>query len=52
MPHNKQHNKMKPKKTMSYAKGGKVKMTGMAKVHKGEVVLTSKQAKQIKKLFN
>ena len=37
---------------MNYAKGGKVKMTGMAKVHKGEVVLTSKQAKQMKKLFS
>jgi hypothetical protein len=29
----------------SYKKGGKVKKTGMAKVHKGEIVLTAAQAK-------
>ena len=29
----------------SYAKGGMVKKTGMAKVHKGEKVLTKKQVK-------
>lgn len=31
-----------------YKKGGKVKKTGMALVHKGEVVLTAKQAKKMK----
>lgn len=30
----------------SFKKGGKVEKTGMAKVHKGEVVLTKKQAKK------
>lgn len=35
----------------NYAKGGRVKKTGMAKVHKGEVVLTAKQAKMMRKLF-
>ena len=30
----------------SFKKGGKVKKTGVAKVHKHEVVLTAKQAKQ------
>lgn len=34
---------------MSYAKGGKVKKTGMAKVHKGEVVLTKAKAAALKK---
>jgi hypothetical protein len=29
----------------SYKKGGKVKKTGVAKLHKGERVLTAKQAK-------
>ena len=29
----------------SFAKGGKVKKSGMAKVHKGEIVLTAAQAK-------
>lgn len=33
----------------SYAKGGKVKRTGMAKVHKGEAVLTAAQVKSLKK---
>jgi len=33
----------------SYKKGGKVKKTGMALVHKGEVVLTAKQAAKAKK---
>jgi hypothetical protein len=37
--------------TASYAKGGKVKRTGMAKVHKGEVVLTVATAKALKKLL-
>ena len=35
----------------SFAKGGKVKKTGMAKVHKGEVVLTAKTAKALKALM-
>jgi hypothetical protein len=29
----------------SFKKGGKVKKTGMAKVHRGEFVLTAKEAK-------
>lgn len=29
----------------SYKKGGKVRRSGMAKVHKGEIVLTAAQAK-------
>jgi ribosomal protein L18 len=33
----------------SYKKGGKVKETGKALLHKGEVVLTAKQAKKAKK---
>jgi len=32
----------------AYKKGGKVKRTGVALVHKGEVVLTAKQAKKKK----
>jgi hypothetical protein len=32
-------------KPSSFAKGGKVKKTGTAKVHKGEIVLTAAQAK-------
>ena len=35
----------------SFARGGKVKRTGMAKVHKGEVVLTAKTAKALKALL-
>ncbi len=35
----------KAAKSSSYKKGGKVKKTGMAKVHKGEIVLTAAQAK-------
>ncbi len=31
-----------------YKRGGKVKKTGLAKVHKGERVLTKKQAKKFK----
>ena len=34
----------------SYAVGGVVKKTGVAKVHKGEKVLTLAQRKQLKKL--
>ena len=33
----------------SYKNGGKVKETGKALLHKGEVVLTAKQAKKAKK---
>lgn len=36
-------------KPNSYKKGGKVKKGGMAKVHKGERVLTTKQSKQFEK---
>ena len=35
----------------SYKKGGRVKKTGKAKVHKGEVVLPSKTVKSLKKLM-
>ena len=35
----------------SYAKGGKVKRTGLAKVHKGEVVLTKKSVAQLKRVL-
>ena len=35
----------------SFAKGGTVKRTGLAKVHKGEVVLTASQAKSLKKVL-
>jgi hypothetical protein len=33
----------------SYKKGGKVRKTGLARLHKGERVLTKKQAKHYKK---
>ena len=35
----------------SFARGGRVKKTGMAKVHKGEVVLTAKAAKTLKAIL-
>jgi hypothetical protein len=35
----------------SFAKGGKVKRTGLAKVHKGEKVFTAKQLASMKKMF-
>lgn len=35
----------------AYAKGGVVKRTGMAKVHKGELVLTAAKRKALKKLL-
>lgn len=41
--------KQPAEKTQSFKKGGKVRKTGLAKVHKGEVVLTVKQAKRAKK---
>ena len=55
------HNSIIRSKPGSYKKGGKVKKTGMAKVHKGERVLTKKQTKKFdakkfesarKKLYN
>ena len=36
----------------SFAKGGVVKKTGLAKVHKGEHVLTAKQVSAIKKALH
>jgi len=36
----------------SYAKGGLVKKTGLAKVHKGETVLSVAQKKQLKKMLH
>jgi hypothetical protein len=35
----------------SYKKGGRVKRTGLARVHKGEVVLTASAAKTLKKII-
>jgi hypothetical protein len=35
----------------SFAKGGKVKKTGMAKVHKNEVVLPAKTVSALKKIL-
>jgi len=35
----------------SFAKGGKVKRTGMAKVHRGELVIPAKTAKALKALM-
>lgn len=35
----------------SFAKGGMVKRTGLARVHKGEKVLTAKQHAALKKMF-
>jgi hypothetical protein len=36
---------------MSFARGGLVKKTGLAKVHKGERVLTAKQVSSLKKML-
>ena len=36
----------------AYKKGGKVKRTGRALVHKGEVVLTAAKVKMLKKLLH
>jgi hypothetical protein len=36
----------------SYAAGGLVKKTGMARVHKGETVLSVTQKKQLKKMLH
>ena len=35
----------------SYAKGGVIKRTGLARVHKGEIVINSSTAKALKKLM-
>ena len=35
----------------SYAVGGTVKKTGLARVHKGELVITAKTAKALKSLM-
>ena len=35
-----------------YKKGGRVKRTGIARVHKNEVVLTASAAKTLRKLLN
>lgn len=35
----------------SFAKGGLVRKTGMAKVHKGEKILTAKQVAAMKKML-
>lgn len=40
---------MTPRKMPSYKKGGKVKKTGLAKVHKGERVLTKEQSAKFEK---
>ena len=40
-----------PNPIPGYAKGGIVRRTGIAKVHKGELVITAKQAKALKKLL-
>ncbi len=41
-----------PNPIPGYKKGGKVKRTGLARVHKGEVVLTASAAKSLRKLLN
>jgi hypothetical protein len=41
-----------PNPIPGYKKGGRVKKTGLAVVHRGEVVLTSSQAKALKKMLN
>jgi hypothetical protein len=41
-----------PNPIPGYKTGGKVKITGLARVHKGEVVLTASAAKQLRKLLN
>jgi hypothetical protein len=41
-----------PNPIPGYRTGGRVKRTGIARVHKGEVVLTASAAKTLKKLLN
>jgi hypothetical protein len=40
-----------PNPIPGYKKGGKVKRTGLAKVHKGELVLTAAMTKKLQKLL-
>ena len=40
-----------PNPIPGYRKGGKVKRTGIARVHRGEVVLTASAAKTLRKLL-
>ena len=40
-----------PNPIPGYRKGGKVKRTGLARVHKGEVVITASAAKTLRKLL-
>jgi hypothetical protein len=40
-----------PNPIPGYKKGGKVKRTGLAKVHKGELVLTAAMTKKLHKLL-
>ena len=41
-----------PNPITGYRTGGRVKRTGLARVHKGEVVLTASAAKSLRKLLN
>jgi len=41
-----------PNPIPGYKTGGRVKRTGLARVHKGEVVLTASAAKSLRKLLN
>jgi hypothetical protein len=40
-----------PNPIPGYRKGGKVKRTGLARVHRGEVVLTASAVKSLRKLL-
>jgi hypothetical protein len=40
-----------PNPIPGYKKGGKVRRTGLARVHRGEVVLTASAAKSLRKLL-
>jgi hypothetical protein len=40
-----------PNPIPGYAKGGKVRKTGIAKVHKGELVLTAAMTKKLHKML-
>ena len=44
-------NRQMRSQVQSYAVGGTVKRTGLAKVHKGELVITAKTAKALKNLM-
>lgn len=41
-----------PNPIPGYRTGGRVRRTGLARVHKGEVVLTASAAKSLRKLLN